>query len=70
MSDLEYIKIDGDRVRAELIMRACRDAGLHVELLSADDTGLFPAGAFIQRNRLLVYAADRSQVEKIIEQTS
>lgn len=69
MEDLEYISVGGNRVRAQLIERACREAGLQVKLLPADDTGLFPTGGFIQRHRLLVHSADRAEVEKIIEET-
>lgn len=69
MKDFEYIKLGGNRVQAELIVRACREAGIHAELLPADETGLFPTGGFIQRHRLLVRSADRSKVEEIIEET-
>jgi hypothetical protein len=70
MKDLEYIDIGGNRVQAELITRACREAGFHVELIPADDTGLFPTGGFIQRHRLLVRSADRAKVEQIIEESA
>ena len=70
MKDLEYIVVGGNRVQAELIVRACREAGLHVELIPADDTGLFPTGGFIQRHRLLVHSTDRAMVETIIEESS
>ncbi|MFZ0492218.1 MAG: hypothetical protein WAM81_03350 [Acidimicrobiia bacterium] len=69
MKDFDYINIGGNRVRAQLIERACTEAGIHVELLPADDTGLFPTGGFIQRHRLLVRSADRAKVEEIIEET-
>ncbi|HSQ36640.1 MAG TPA: hypothetical protein VLS92_01980 [Acidimicrobiia bacterium] len=49
-----------DRFEAQLIAGACPAAGVRVELLTADDSGIDPDLGIIQRHRLLVTQRCRS----------
>ncbi|MBS1195749.1 MAG: hypothetical protein H6R33_469, partial [Actinobacteria bacterium] len=64
---LAYVTVGGDRFEAQLIAEACRAAGIRVELLTADDSGVDPVLGIIQRHRLLVAAGEVDRVRAILE---
>lgn len=67
MAELVYLTVGGDRFEAQLIAEACRAAGIRVELLTADDSGVDPVLGIIQRHRLLVAAEEVGRVRAILE---
>jgi hypothetical protein len=65
MDDFAYVPVGTNRLRAQVIVEACRAAGLVVELLASDDSGY----GNIYPHRLLVRSADREQVMAAIEES-
>lgn len=70
MTNLVYVPVGSDRFAAQVIAEACRSAGIRVELLTADQSGVFPALAMLQAHRLLVAEEDAPRVEAIVAQGS
>ena len=68
--DLVYVPVGTDRFRADLIAAACRNEGLTVELLTADDDGTFPWYGPTQPFRLLVHRSDLDKVRTVISRTA
>ncbi|MCJ7725240.1 MAG: hypothetical protein MUP76_02460 [Acidimicrobiia bacterium] len=69
-ADLLYVPIGGDRFEAQVIAEACRAAGMRVELLTSDASGVHPHLGMAQGHRLLVSAADADRVRAIIADQS
>jgi len=67
MAEPVYLSVSGDRFEAQVVAEACRAAGIRVELLTADDSGVDPVLGIIQRHRLLVAAEDLDRVRVILE---
>lgn len=67
MAEPVCLSVSGDRFEAQVIAEACRAAGIRVELLTADDSGVDPVLGIIQRHRLLVAAEDLDRVRVILE---
>lgn len=64
-ADLVYVPVGSDRLQAQVIAEACRHAGIRLELLTADESGVDPVMGIVQGHRLLVTAKDVKRVESI-----
>ncbi len=64
-ADLVYVPVGSDRLQAQVIAEACRRAGIRLELLTADESGVDPVMGIVQGHRLLVTAKDVKRVESI-----
>jgi hypothetical protein len=64
-ANLVYVPVGTDRFQAQLIAEACRNAGIRLELLTADESGVDPVMGIAQGHRLLVTAKDVNRVEAI-----
>jgi hypothetical protein len=67
---LVYVPVGSDRFRALVVAQACRAAGIRVQLLTSDDSGVRPHFSLMQDHRLLVAKDDVPRVEEIIARTS
>ena len=63
---LVYLPVGGDRFEAQVIAEARRAAGIRVELLTADNSGVDPVLGIVQGHRLLVTADDVDRVRAIL----
>ncbi|MBI5156614.1 MAG: hypothetical protein HZA58_01225 [Acidimicrobiia bacterium] len=64
-ANLVYVPVGPDRFQAQVIAEACRNAGIRLELLTADESGVDPMMGIVQGHRLLVAAKDAKRVEAI-----
>jgi hypothetical protein len=69
MTRLVYVPVGSDRFAAQVIAEACRSAGIKVELLTGDQSGVDPVMGIIQGHRLLVAEEDVARVEAIVGRT-
>jgi len=67
MAELAYLTVGEGHFKAQRIAEARRVAGIRVELLTADDSGVDPVLGIIQPHRLLVGAEDVDRVRTILE---
>ena len=63
---LVQVPVGEDRFQAQILAEACRAAGIHVELITGDDSGVDPVLGIIQGHRLLVRADDVERVRAIL----
>ena len=66
-SKLVYVPVGEDRFEAQVIAEACRAAGIRVELITGDASGVDPILGIIQGHRLLAAAGDVDSVRAILE---
>ena len=59
--DLVYVPVGGERLRAQMIVGACRAEGLRVELLTADESGVDPVMGLPTPGGDRLPGADRSR---------
>ncbi|HKZ24958.1 MAG TPA: hypothetical protein VJ398_04105 [Acidimicrobiia bacterium] len=64
---LVYVPVGQDRFEAQVIAEACRAAGIHVELVTGDASGVDPVLGIIQGHRLLTATRDIDRVMGILE---
>lgn len=65
-----YVPVGPDRFEAQMIVAACRNAGIRVELLTADESGVDPVMGIVQGHRLLVSPDDVPRVRRILARRS
>ncbi|MBU1228073.1 MAG: hypothetical protein KJ698_12790 [Actinobacteria bacterium] len=63
---LVRVPVGAHRFQAQVITEACRAAGIRVELLTADDSGVDPVIGIIQGFHLLVRDEDVDQARAIV----
>ena len=64
---LVQLPVGEDRFQAQILAEACRAAGIRVELITGDASGVDPVLGIIQGHRLLVGADDVEQVRAILK---
>jgi hypothetical protein len=60
------VPVGADRFQAQVLAEACRAAGIQVELITGDASGVDPVLGIIQGHRLLVGAGDVERVRAIL----
>ena len=65
-AQLVPVPVGEDRFRAQILAEACRAAGIRVELITGDASGVDPVVGIIQGHRLLVRADDVERVRAIL----
>jgi hypothetical protein len=68
-AELVQVPVGEDRFQAQIVAEACRAAGIRVELLTGDASGVDPVLGIIQGHRLLVRADDVERVRAILERS-
>ena len=64
---LVYVPVGQDRFEVQVVAEACRAAGIRVELVTGDASGVDPVLGIIQGHRLLVAADDIDRVRAVLE---
>ena len=64
--NLVQVPVGEDRFQAQILAEACRAAGIRVELITGDASGVDPVLGIIQGHRLLVGADDVERVRAIL----
>jgi len=65
-AQLVQVPVGEDRFQAQILAVACRAAGIRVELLTGDASGVDPILGIIQGHRLLMGADDVDRVRSIL----
>jgi len=65
-AQLVQVPVGEDRFQAQILAEACRAAGIRVELITGDASGVDPVLGIIQGHRLLVRADDVGRVGVIL----
>jgi len=66
---LVQVPVGEDRFHAQILAEACRAAGIRVELITGDASGVDPVLGIIQGHRLLVRADDVERVRAILKRS-
>ena len=63
---LVQVRVGEDRFQAQILAEACRAAGIRVELVTGDASGVDPVLGIIQGHHLLVRTDDVERVRAIL----
>jgi hypothetical protein len=64
---LACVPVGQHRFEAQVVAEACRAAGIRVELVTGDASGIDPVPGIIQGHRLLVTADDVDQIGAVLD---
>lgn len=69
MPELVELEVGYDRFAAGAVVARLEASGIPVQLLTMDDHGLAPGAHRLHPHRILIRAADRERVVRIVQQS-